>query len=66
MKSVSIVFSAADIFRIIGPNSARFVGMADQIGSLDSTDPHLEGLAANGFGFGGVPDEVSRRQGPKR
>jgi imidazolonepropionase-like amidohydrolase len=36
LKSFSIVFSAADIFRIIGPNSARFVGMADQIGSLEA------------------------------
>jgi adenine deaminase len=32
----SIVFSAADIFKIIGPNSARLVGMADQIGSLET------------------------------
>jgi len=30
------VFSAADLFKIIGPNSARFVGMADQIGSLET------------------------------
>src|SRR5688572_14152285 len=36
LKSLSIVFSAADIFKIIGPNSARFVGMADQIGSLET------------------------------
>jgi len=36
LKSFSIVFSAADIFKIIGPNSARFVGMADQIGSLEA------------------------------
>src|SRR5215471_8678085 len=27
LKSFSIVFSAADLFKIIGPNSARFVGM---------------------------------------
>jgi imidazolonepropionase-like amidohydrolase len=26
----------ADIHRIIGPNAARFVGMADQIGTLES------------------------------
>jgi imidazolonepropionase-like amidohydrolase len=25
----------ADIHRIIGPNAARFVGMADQIGTLE-------------------------------
>ena len=31
LKSYSIVFSMADIHRIIGPNSARYVGMADQI-----------------------------------
>ena len=36
LKSFSIVFSAADLFKIIGPNSARFVGMADQIGSLET------------------------------
>ena len=36
LKSFSIVFSAADLFKIIGINSARFVGMADQIGSLET------------------------------
>jgi imidazolonepropionase-like amidohydrolase len=35
LKSFSIVFSMADIHRIMGPNSARFVGMADQIGTLE-------------------------------
>jgi imidazolonepropionase-like amidohydrolase len=35
LKSFSIVFSMADIHKIMGPNSARFVGMADQIGTLD-------------------------------
>jgi imidazolonepropionase-like amidohydrolase len=35
LKSFSIVFSMADIHRIIGPNSARYVGMADQIGTLE-------------------------------
>jgi len=35
LKSYSIVFSMADIHRIIGPNSARYVGMADQIGTLE-------------------------------
>ena len=34
LKSYSIVFSMADIHRIIGPNAARYVGMADQIGTL--------------------------------
>jgi imidazolonepropionase-like amidohydrolase len=36
LKSFSIVFSMADIHRIMGPNSARYVGMADQIGTLES------------------------------
>jgi cytosine/adenosine deaminase-related metal-dependent hydrolase len=36
LKSFSIVFSMADIHRIIGLNAARYVGMADQIGTLES------------------------------
>jgi imidazolonepropionase-like amidohydrolase len=36
LKSFSIVFSMADIHRIMGPNSARFVGMGDQIGTLEA------------------------------
>jgi imidazolonepropionase-like amidohydrolase len=36
LKSYSIVFSMTDIHRIIGPNSARYVGMADQIGTLEA------------------------------
>ena len=36
LKSFSIVFSMADIFKIMGPNSARFVGMEDQIGTLEA------------------------------
>ena len=35
LKSFSIVFSMQDIFRLMGPNSARFVGLADQIGTLE-------------------------------
>ena len=35
LKSFSIVFSMADIHKIMGPNSARYVGMADQIGTLE-------------------------------
>ena len=35
LKSFSIVFSMPDIFKLMGPNSARFVGMADQIGTLE-------------------------------
>ncbi len=36
LKSFSIVFSQADIFRIMGPNSAEFVGMGDKIGTLEA------------------------------
>ena len=36
LKSYSIVFSMADIHRIIGPNAASYVGMADQIGTLEA------------------------------
>jgi imidazolonepropionase-like amidohydrolase len=36
LKSFSIVFSMADIARIMGPNSARFVGMANEIGTLEA------------------------------
>ena len=35
LKSFSIVFSAEDIFRIVGPNAAKFVGLEAQIGSLE-------------------------------
>ena len=35
LKSFSIVFSMADIHRIIGPNSARYVGMESEIGTLE-------------------------------
>ena len=36
LKSYSIMFSMQDIHRIMGPNSARYVGMADQIGTLEA------------------------------
>jgi imidazolonepropionase-like amidohydrolase len=36
LKSFSIVFSMQDIFRIIGPNAAEYVGMSDRIGSLEA------------------------------
>jgi imidazolonepropionase-like amidohydrolase len=36
LKSFSIVFSMADIHRIIGPNSARYVGMEKEIGTLEA------------------------------
>jgi imidazolonepropionase-like amidohydrolase len=35
LKSFSIMFSMPDIIKIIGPNAARFVGMEDQIGTLE-------------------------------
>lgn len=35
LKSYSIVFSMRDIFQIIGPNSARYVGMEDDLGTLE-------------------------------
>jgi imidazolonepropionase-like amidohydrolase len=35
LKSFSIVFSMADIHRIMGPNSARFVGLENEIGTLE-------------------------------
>lgn len=35
LKSFSIVFSMRDIFQIMGPNSARYVGMEDEIGTLE-------------------------------
>jgi imidazolonepropionase-like amidohydrolase len=36
LKSFSIVFSMPDIFKIIGPNAAAYVGMADRIGTLEA------------------------------
>jgi imidazolonepropionase-like amidohydrolase len=35
LKSFSIMFSMQDIIKIMGPNSAAYVGMADQIGTLE-------------------------------
>jgi imidazolonepropionase-like amidohydrolase len=35
LKSFSIMFSMQDIFQIMGPNTAAYVGMADQIGTLE-------------------------------
>lgn len=35
LKSYSVVFSMQDIHRIMGPNSARYVGMADRIGTIE-------------------------------
>jgi len=36
LKSYNIVFSMQDIFRIIGPNTAEYLHMSDQIGSLEA------------------------------
>jgi imidazolonepropionase-like amidohydrolase len=36
LKSFSIVFSMADIHRIIGANAARYVGMEKEIGTLEA------------------------------
>jgi imidazolonepropionase-like amidohydrolase len=36
LKSYSLMFSMPDIFRIIGPNSAEYVGMSSQIGTLEA------------------------------
>ena len=36
LKSYSVMFSMADIHRIIGPNAARYVGLGDQIGTLEA------------------------------
>jgi len=35
LKSYSVMFSMADIHRIIGPNAARYVGMEKEIGTLE-------------------------------
>jgi imidazolonepropionase-like amidohydrolase len=35
LKSYSVMFSMSDIFRIIGPNTAEFLHMSDQIGSIE-------------------------------
>jgi imidazolonepropionase-like amidohydrolase len=35
LKTYSVMFSMADIHRIIGPNAARYVGMEKEIGTLE-------------------------------
>jgi cytosine/adenosine deaminase-related metal-dependent hydrolase len=35
LKSYSIMFSMADIIRIMGPNTAEYLNMSDQIGTLE-------------------------------
>ena len=36
LKSYSIVFSMQDIFKLMGPNTAAYIGMADQLGTLEA------------------------------
>jgi imidazolonepropionase-like amidohydrolase len=36
LKSYSLMFSMRDIFRIIGPNTAEYLHMSDQIGTLET------------------------------
>ncbi len=36
LKSLSVMFSQADIIKIMGPNSAAYVGMGSQIGTLEA------------------------------
>jgi hypothetical protein len=36
LKSFSIVFSMPDIVKIMGPNGAKFVGMENEIGTLEA------------------------------
>lgn len=35
LKSYSVVFSMQDMLKIIGPNSAAYIGMSDQLGTLE-------------------------------
>lgn len=36
LKSYSIVFSMQDIFTLMGPNTAAYIGMRDQLGTLEA------------------------------
>ncbi len=36
LKSYSVMFSMQDIFQIMGPNTAEYLHMADQIGTLEA------------------------------
>jgi len=36
LKSYSVMFSMQDIFRIMGPNTAEYLRMSDQIGTLEA------------------------------
>ena len=36
LKSYSIVMSMADIFTLMGPNTAAYIGMSDQLGTLEA------------------------------
>ena len=36
LKSYSIVFSMQDIFKLMGPNTAAYIGMGDQLGTVEA------------------------------
>ena len=36
LKSYSIMFSMQDIFKLMGPNTAAYIGMSDQLGTLEA------------------------------
>ena len=36
LKSYSIMFSMQDIFKLMGPNTAAYIGMGDQLGTLEA------------------------------
>jgi imidazolonepropionase-like amidohydrolase len=36
LKSYSVMFSMQDIFKLMGPNTAAYVGMSDQLGTLET------------------------------
>jgi len=36
LKSYSVMFSMQDIFKLMGPNTAAYIGMSDQLGTLEA------------------------------
>jgi imidazolonepropionase-like amidohydrolase len=36
LRSMNVVFSPTDMFRIMGPNTASYIGMQDQLGTLEA------------------------------
>jgi imidazolonepropionase-like amidohydrolase len=51
LKSLNLMFSGQDIIRLMGPNSASYIEMSDQLGTLDS------GMLADIVLLGGNPLE---------